>query len=90
MTLIDRLSKLDGPDRQDGFANFCRYNVEAYLLDTWLHMHHDRKPVRDEQVIEEVRPDIIESRISLLKLHIVRMEALLRAKGGSKWQRLSL
>lgn len=83
MTLIDRLSKLEGPDREDGFANFCRTNVEAYLLDTWLHRHHDRKPVSDEQVIEEVRTSIIESRISLMNRHIERMEAILRAKEAS-------
>ncbi len=86
MTLIDRLSKLDGPDREDSFANFCRYNVEVYLLDTWLHMHHDRKPVSDEQVIGEVRTSIIESRISLMKRNIERMEAILRAKEASYGQ----
>lgn len=84
--LITRLSKLDAPDRHEGFANFCRFNVETYLLDTWLHMHHDRKPVSDEQVIEEVRASIIEDRIGLLKRHIERMEALLRAKEASNEQ----
>ncbi len=63
-----------------GFASFCRFNVETYLLDTWLHMHHDRKPVSDEQVIEEVRHNIIQGRISHLKRHIERMEVILRAK----------
>jgi len=82
--LITRLSKLDAPDRDEGFANFCRFNVETYLLDTWLHMHHDRKPVSDDQVVEEVRPSIIEDRIRLLRRHIERMEALLRAKEANK------